>query len=226
MKKIFFILFLLVSCAPTQQYVYSYDDAMEELKNGNYLIAAERFEEADSQNPFTSKAANGFIMSAYSYYKAGEYEESLRVIDYLLGTNPMNENLPYIYYLRAINYESQITSIRRARDIIEDSILAFYDVLNKFPNSIYGNDASLRISKLKGFLAENEIFIGDFYLNDRNYIGAINHYKKVLEYDTNHREYALFRLMEINNFLNLKIETAQYYALLYKDFPNSTYLKQ
>jgi outer membrane protein assembly factor BamD len=61
-----------------------YNEAMKHLKNAEYLLAAEQFEKIEDENPFTKEAVNGLVMSAYSYYKANEFDESIRVIDYLL----------------------------------------------------------------------------------------------------------------------------------------------
>ena len=78
--KLFFTLLILASCT-TQKVVVEqgeYNDAMNNLKIGNYKAAAEIFEKIEDTQPFTKDATNGLIMSSYAYYKSKQYEDSIR----------------------------------------------------------------------------------------------------------------------------------------------------
>ncbi len=230
MKK-FITLFLLISlaaCATKRTEVPdSYEEAMRYLKVGNYTKAAEMFERLEDNQPFTTEATNGLIMASYSYYKGKDYEDSIRVINYFIQSNPINENIPYMYYLKSLNYFDRITSMARARDIIENADASLKELIYKFPNTEYAADASTKLKKTETYLSGNEMSIGNYYLKRKNYIGAINHYTKVIDNypKSDFVPEALYRLIEINTILGLKFEAVQYYKVLSENFKNSRWTK-
>ncbi|GMO63931.1 MAG: outer membrane protein assembly factor BamD [Rickettsiales bacterium] len=221
MKKIFILLLLFLSaCVEKEKVVVSYNEAMQQLQDGTYMFAAENFEKLDDEYPFTEDAKNGLIMSAYSYYKAKEYDESVRVIDYFIKNNPVNDNVSYMYYLKGLNYEARNTSVTRARDIMEIQKDIYLVILSSFPNSIYVDDVKTRLNNINVDLSYNDLIIGNWYFDNRNYIGAMNHYKAILrEYPTPQTEpEALYRLVELHDIFNLKVDALQYYVKLKKKY--------
>ena len=225
MKKIFFLLavILLSSCATKKPVDDDYIKAMKNLKAGNYATAAEIFEKIEDDKPFTKEATDGLIMSAYSYYKAEQYEDSIRVIDYFVQSNPINQNLDYMNYLKALDYYSRMQSMNKARDIIEDANSSFKDLLYKYPNSIYVEDSQKKLSRVQSFLSGNDLNIADYYLKRKNYLGAMNHYINVLNNYPN-SEYvpeSLYRLMQINFIFGLNNDANHYKQILLQKYKNS-----
>lgn len=229
MKKFFSLLLILVlftSCKTTQK-LSAYNEAMKSLKIGDYSIAAEKFEKIDDDEPFTKDATNGLIMASYCYYKAKNYEDSIRVIDYFMQSNPVNENLSYMYYLKGLNYYDRIKSSSKARDLLESADLTYKELLYRYPNSKYVEDGKIRLEKIETYLSGNELNTANFYLKRKNYIGAINHYTNILNKypQSQYVPEALYRLIEINNILNIKFEAVQYYKLLDTNFKDSVWTK-
>ncbi|HSQ98072.1 MAG TPA: outer membrane protein assembly factor BamD [Rickettsiales bacterium] len=224
--NLFLILILLSSCKTTQK-LSPYDEAMKELKIGNYSVAAEKFEKIEDDQPFTKEATNGLIMSAYSYYKAKHYEDSIRVIDYFMQSNPVNENMPYMYYLKGLDYFDRIKSSSKARDLSENGRETFGTLIYRYPNSEYAEDSKIKFKTIETFLSGNELNIANFYLKRKNYIGASNHYLNILNQypESKYVPEALYRLIEINDILNLKFEAVQYYKLLNDNFKDSDWTK-
>jgi outer membrane protein assembly factor BamD len=226
MKKsifgLFFILFLLSSCK-TQQKLSVYDEAMTSLKNGSYSVAGEKFEQIEDTQPFTKDATNGLIMASYSYYKAHNYEDSIRVIDYFIQSNPVNESLSYMYYLRGLDYYERISSSSKARNVLESTDNAFKELIYKYPNSKYVDDSVAKLREVETYLSGNEFNIANFYLKRNNYIGAINHYTNILKQypQSKYVPETLYRLIEIDNILNVKFEAAQYYEILRNNFKDN-----
>ncbi len=231
MKRVlvlFLLLTFIASCANQKDLVPdSYKKGMDHLKIGNYNSAAEIFEKLEDTQPFTTDATNGLIMASYSYYKAKQYEDSIRVINYFIQSNPIDQNLPYMYYLKGLNYYDRINSVSKAKDITESADSAFKELIYKYPNSEYTEDAIKRLKKTETYLSGNEMSIANYYLKRKNYIGATNHYINVLnDYPkSNFVPEALYRLIEINSFLNLKFEAIKYYQILVENYKDSIWTK-
>lgn len=224
--NLFLILFLLSSCK-TAPKLSAYDEAMKELKIGNYSVAGEKFEKIEDNQPFTKDATNGLIMSAYSYYKAKNYEDSIRVIDYFMQSNPVNENMSYMYYLRGLDYYDRIKSSSKARDLLENADATFQALIYRYPNSKYIEDSRKRLEVVQTYLSGNELNIANFYLKRKNYIGAMNHYINILNQypKSKYVPEALYRLIEIDDILNLKFEAVQYYKILNDNFKDTVWMK-
>ncbi|MDR3289660.1 MAG: outer membrane protein assembly factor BamD [Rickettsiales bacterium] len=225
MKKFFIILLLLLISCADKEIIVTYNDAMQQLKDGSYLFAAENFEKLDDMMPFTQDAQKGLVMSAYSFYKAKEYDESNRVIEYFIRNNPINENVPYMYYLRGLNYEARITSITRAKDNTETANESYKSLLLTYPKSIYTDDVKERLIRINNDLAGNDLAVGNWYFNDKNYIGAINHYKNIIKNykNTEYEAEALYRLVELHNIFNLKVDALKYYVELNNRYKDTTW---
>ncbi|MDR2526719.1 MAG: outer membrane protein assembly factor BamD [Rickettsiales bacterium] len=228
MKKCAVILLvILVSCSKNGTSVVSYEMAMKKFKKSNYTLAAEDFEKLDDAFPFTKDASNGLIMSAYSYYKAKKYDESIRVINYFINSNPISEYLPYLYYLKGLNYQARITLIQRARDVTETTYSAFSGLISAYPNTAYAEDAKSRIKIIRNMLSANDLFVANYYFSNRNYIGAMNHYKNIVENfkDSDYVAEALYRLVEINDIFSLKLDALQYYTILNSNYKGDKWEK-
>lgn len=223
-----FLLFIIVSCASKKDLTPDdYQKGISHLKIGNYNSAATIFEKLEDSQPFTADATNGLIMASYSYYKARQYEDSIRIINYFIQSNPINENLPYMYYLKGLNYYDRVNSMNKARDITESADFTFKELIYKYPNTEYAKDASERLKKTETYLSGNEMNIANYYLKRKNYIGAINHYINILNEfpKSNFVPEALYRLIEINSFLNLRFEAVKYYQILAENYKDSVWTK-
>ncbi|MDD2840345.1 MAG: outer membrane protein assembly factor BamD [Rickettsiales bacterium] len=229
MKKILSLLFviLLLSSCKTTQKLSAYNEAMKSLKIGDYSVAGEKFEKIDDDEPFTKDATNGLIMASYCYYKAHNYEDSIRVIDYFMQASPVNENLSYMYYLKGLNYYDRIESSSKARDLLESADTTFKELLYRYPSSKYTEDSKTKLKQVETYLSGNELNVANFYLKRKNYIGAVNHYTNILNQypQSQYVPEALYRLIEINNILNIKFEAVQYYKLLNDNFRDSIWTK-
>lgn len=221
------LLILFSGCATKKVVLDNYESAMNLLKIGNYSGAAEMFEKIEDLEPFSENATKGLIMSAYSYYRAKQYEDSIRIIDYFIQSNPIDENIAYMQYLKGLNYYDRISSMAKARDITERANVAFNELIYKFPNTKYIEDASKKLGKVETYLSGNEMNVANYYLKRKNYIGAMNHFINVVNRfpKSKFAPEAIYRLLEISLFLNLKLEAAQYYQMLNNNYNDTVWFK-
>jgi len=232
-KKAVFLCFILVLFSSCKSKIdkttpeYMYTDAMKHLKRGVYNEAAEKFEKIQDTAPFSEWSIRGQIMSAYSYYKAKEYQDSLRMIDHFTQFYPIHKDLDYIYYLKILNYYDRIVSIRKSRDITEESYLATKALLERFPDVKYTSDVEKKKIFIETYLSGNEMIIGRFYLNAQNYIGAINHFEFILNNYPNSKfvPEAHYRLVEAYSVLALESEVSTSYRELHNKYSSTKWFK-
>ncbi|MGH6771608.1 MAG: outer membrane protein assembly factor BamD [Xanthobacteraceae bacterium] len=199
-----------------------YLNAKKDVKN-----AAKRFEEVDRQHPYSDWARKSLIMSAYAYYQAGSYEESISASRRYIQLHPGSPDAAYAQFLIGSCYFDQIRDITRDQDRTDKAISAFDEVVRKYPTSEYAVSAKRRIEMAHDQLAGQEMMIGRYYMERRDYTGAINRFKIVVtRYQrTRHVEEALLRLTEAYMSLGIVNEAQTSAAVLGHNFPQSRWYK-
>ena len=111
---------------------------------------------------------------------------------------------------------------------MENARYVFNELINKYPNTEYSKDAKIKLQDVDTYMSGNELVVANFYLNRKNYIGAINHYVNILNNFPNSKYVpeSLYRLIEINLILNVKFEAVKYYELIVKNFPDNKWTKE
>lgn len=205
-----------------------YNQALDELNQGNYRASALLFDEVERQHPYSTWARRAMLFSAYSYYEANKYGDAVNATDRFIALHPGNKNVAYAYYLKAICYYEQITDVGRDQDNTRLASQALREVIRRFPESEYARDAQLKLDMTRDHLAGKEMAVGRYYERDQNYIAAINRYKAVLrDYQTTSQtEEALFRITESYLAMGVDNEAQAAAAVLGYNYPGSKWYKR
>jgi len=96
-------------------------------------------------------------------------------------------------------------------------------LVRRYPDSRYAPQARKRVKIARDLLAAKEMNVGRYYLEEGNYIAAINRFRTVVEkyQQTAHVEEALSRLTEAYMALGIKSEAQTAAAVLGHNFPES-----
>lgn len=212
------------------------DEPADRLYNeGLYLLnakkdardAVKKFEEVDRQHPYSEWARKSLIMSAYAYYQAGEYDDCVNAAKRYITLHPGSPDASYAQYLIASSYFEEIPDITRDQARTEKALAALEEVIRKYPNTEYANSAKQKIEVARDQLAGKEMQIARYYMNKKDYTGAINRFKVVVtKYQTTrHVEEALMRLTESYMALGIVEEAQTAAAVLGHNFPDSAWYK-
>ena len=212
------------------------DEPADKLYNqGLYLLnekkdrkaAIKKFEEVDRQHPYSDWARKSLLLSAYASYEAGDYDECISSANRYISLHPGSPDAAYAQYLVAVSYYDQIPDISRDQGRTEKAINALEEVIRKYPNSEYANTAKQKIEGGRDQLAGKEMAIGRYYMQKKDYTGAINRFKVVVtQYQTTrHVEEALARLTEAYMAIGIVGEAQTAAAVLGHNFPDSNWYK-
>jgi outer membrane protein assembly factor BamD len=193
----------------------------------DYKEAAKKFDEVDRQNPYSDWARKALLMSAYAYYESGLYDDCINAAKRYITLHPGNPDAAYAQYLIGSSYYDQILDVTRDQERADKAINAYQEVVHKYPDSQYAVEAKRKIEMARDQLAGKEMAIGRFYLNKRDFQGAINRFKVVVtQYQTTREvEEALERLTEAYVALGLVGEAQTAAAVLGHNFPDSPWYK-
>jgi outer membrane protein assembly factor BamD len=196
-------------------------------KEQDYKEAAKKFDEVDRQNPYSDWARKALLMSAYAYYQAAEYTDCINSAQRYVTLHPGSPDAAYAQFLIGSSYYDQILDVSRDQARAEKAINSLEEVVRKYPESEYATAARKKIDMARDQLAGKEMEIGRYYMNKRDFIGAINRFKVVVtQYQTTrHVEEALERLTEAYVSIGLIDEAQTAAAVLGHNFPDSQWYK-
>ena len=205
-----------------------YGQAKAELDSGKPQLAAALFDEVERQHPYSPWARRAQLMSAFSYYVAGDYNKTVASAQRFLSIHPGNKDAPYAYYLIALSYYEQISDVQRDQKVTEQALRALREVDRRFPQSQYAADARLKIDLVQDHLAGKEMEIGRYYQRSGRWIAAQIRFQNVIDtyQTTSHAPEALYRLVESSLALGIKPEAVKYAAVLGANYPGSEWYEK
>ncbi|MCC7304724.1 MAG: outer membrane protein assembly factor BamD, partial [Alphaproteobacteria bacterium] len=205
-----------------------YNKATAAMEDKDYISATKYYEEVERQHPYSQWATQSQLMGAYSSYLGQKYDEAVMALDRFIELHPGNKNVAYAHYLKALCYYEQISDVSRDQDMTRQALDALNTLINRFPESDYTRDATLKRDLVLDHLAGKEMEIGRYYLNRGEVNAAVNRFRSVImDYQTTtHTAEALHRLVECYLTLGLKEEALRVASVLGYNYPGSSWYKR
>jgi len=161
-----------------------YQSAHEALLEGNYTRAIKLFETLESRFPYGRYAQQAILETAYANYRASETAAAVAACDRFIRTYPNHPNVDYAYYLKGLvhfredqgllGYVYELDLSEREPKAMRESFAAFRELVAKFPDSRYAQDAIDRMKYLTNALALYEVKVARYYFNRGAYVAAVN----------------------------------------------------
>jgi outer membrane protein assembly factor BamD len=198
-----------------------YSTGANRLDRGSWNEAVDYFREVERQHPYSEWSRRSILMTGYAHYMGNQYNEAISDADRFIGLYPGNPSASYAYYLKAICYFEQIVDVNRDQAATEQAMASLRDVVQRYPNSEYAQDARLKIDMVSDQLAGKEMTIGRYYLKNGQTLAAIGRFRTVVDrhQTTSHTPEALYRLVESYLTLGLLDEAKRNGAVLGYNFP-------
>jgi outer membrane protein assembly factor BamD len=202
-----------------------YAAAWLQINKGNWDQAAIQFNEVDRQHPYSVWARRAQLMSAFCSYQANKYDDAVASADSYISLHPGSQEVAYAFYLKAISLYEQIVDVGRDQSKTLGALVALQDVVQRFPDTEYARDATLKIDLTEDHLAGKEMEVGRYYLTRGDYIGAVNRFRVVIDqYQTTPQiAEALERLTESYYSLGLDSEAQTAAAVLGANYPGTVW---
>jgi len=168
-----------------------YHKAKEALDKEDYKTAIKYYEALEIRDPFGRYAQQGQLEVIYAYYKSGEAESASVAADRFIKLYPNHPGIDYIYYLKGlVNFERDegvferfvpLDKAQRDQSATLRAFRHFSELIDRFPQSKYAEDAKKRMVYLRNSLAEHELHIARFYMKRSAFVAAANRAKRVIE---------------------------------------------
>jgi outer membrane protein assembly factor BamD len=168
-----------------------YNAAKEALNDSDYEKAIKLYGKLEARFPYGRYTQQAQLETAYAHYKAGESEAAIAAAERFIKLHPRHPNVDYAYYMRGLaSFEPGRNFLERffpqdgaQRDptAARESFRYFSELIQRFPQSRYSQDAVQRMTYLRNSLARYEVQVADYYLRRGAHLAAANRGKYVLE---------------------------------------------
>lgn len=168
-----------------------YAEAQAAMKGGDYEQAVRHLETLEAQYPFGNYAEQAQLDTAYAYFKFDEPDSAISAADRFIKLHPRHQHVDYAYYLRGLASESKkkhpLDSLLQQDPSLRDPSSEheaydyFAELVKKYPDSRYAEDAVKRMARLRENLSMHEIHVANYYLTRKAYVAAANRAKYVVE---------------------------------------------
>jgi len=214
-----------------------YDRGKRALDSGAWDSAIGAYRALQTRYPFGRHTEQSMLDLSYAYFKRGQREEALSLLDRFIRTYPAHPSVDYAYYLKGlVNYEQNVGFLERimparVRDrdqtSLQDAFLDFSELIRRFPDSRYVPDARQRMVFLRNSLAAYELIVAEYYLSRKAYIAAANRARYALEVypQTPVTPEALIVLHKAYTSLELPALADSSMAVLELNFPDNYYVQ-
>ncbi len=217
---------------PTETEEDLYYRAKTELDAGSCDGAIEHYEKLQNRYPFGPYAAQSQLELAYCHYKSEQPGPATAAVDRFLKLNPTHPHTDYAFYLRGLinfNLGQGLTERFLPKDQSQrdpgaalQSFNDFSELIQRFPDSIYVDDAQLRMIHLRNLLAQHEVNVANFYMRRGAFVAASNRARYVVEnyQQTPAMPEALILLAKSYKILELDDLSEDALRVLELNFPN------
>ena len=168
-----------------------WEEAQGHMDGSRYLEAITSLEELDRRFPFGQYADGTQLDLVYAYFKSSKYELARLTADRFIRLNPDHPEADYAQYMKGLSsYASNDSMVSRylpgdetGRDIggARDAIDDFKQLLERYPDSEFAEDATLRLIYVRNQLAEYEVNVSRYYIRKGAYLAAANRSRQVVE---------------------------------------------
>ncbi|MBL4891151.1 MAG: outer membrane protein assembly factor BamD [Rhizobiaceae bacterium] len=204
-----------------------YNQALANMDTGDLKEASKRLTELDQQHPYSEYSRKSLILSTFINYRQGKYSDAIGTGKRFIQLYPGHKDTAYAQYLIGMSYFRRMPHITRDQTVTGNAYNAMNTLVQNYPDSEYVEDAKTKMRVTLDQLAGKEMLVGRYYQERREFLAAINRFRKVIErmQTTRHVEEALARLTECYYSIGLAGEAQTAAAILGHNYPESQWYK-
>jgi len=185
-----------------------YAQGETDLGSKRYQDARLAFRKIVERYPQTTYAPRARFLIGEAYYREGEWDKAIKEFESFLAFYPRHQIADLVQYRLAMAYYDQMKPVEQDQAITARAMAAFKTLVREYPDSRYASDALGKIDICRGRLAQKELWVATYYINQANPGAALQRLEGVL------RDYprtlvipeTLFRLGEVNAALGRRQE--------------------
>jgi outer membrane protein assembly factor BamD len=169
-----------------------YGEAKDAMASRDWQKAIKLLEKLEARYPYGRYAQQAQLEIAYANWKDGERASGIAAADRFIKLYPNHPNVDYAWYLKGLINFYQMQGVLswlttpdmsdRDPKAARDAYFALREVVTRFPDSRYADDARARMRFLVNSLASNEVHVAKYYMKRGAFLAAANRAQYAIEH--------------------------------------------
>ncbi len=203
----------------------NYRMGMERFNKEDYLDAIPYYQKILENYPFSFYAIQAELKIAECYFLDKKYVEALVHLQGFQELHPTNENIPYVLWMKAVSYSEQFKTIDRDVSSMDNSKRELVELLTRFPESSYAEQAREMLVEVNSRLAAHDFYVAHFYYRSADYYAALKRFQRILDkYPIEGvADRALYYMGKCHFFLREDPRAQEAFSSLVARYPESPY---
>jgi outer membrane protein assembly factor BamD len=156
-------------------------EGTQSFERGRLTEAKEAFQKVKDRYPYSKFAIVAELKMADAMYEKGDYDEAYDAYDEFEKLHPKNPEIPYVIYQKGMCQFRQMKTIDREQAHTLKAKEEFERLVGRFPRDEYAHKARRNIRECLIFLAENELYVANYYYKMGKYRAALARYTFLIE---------------------------------------------
>jgi outer membrane protein assembly factor BamD len=152
-----------------------------ELDKKRYAEAREYFRKVVERHPNSSYAPRARFLIGESYYREPDFDKAAKEFEAFLAFYPRHQIADLVQFRLAMSYYDQMKPIEQEQVFAQKAMDQFKKLVKDYPESRYATDALAKIEVCRGRLAQKEVWVAAYYMNQGNAAGARQRLEKVIK---------------------------------------------
>lgn len=176
-----------------------YAEGERQLNKSRYEDARTAFRKVVERHPQSGYAPKARFLMGEAFYRESQFDKAIKEFEGFMAFYPRHEIADLVQFRLSMSYYDQMKPVEQDQEITRKAMVAFKVLVREYPESRYAADALAKIDICRGRLAQKELWVASYYINQGNPGAARPRLEKVV------KEYprtlvipeALFRLGEV-----------------------------
>jgi outer membrane protein assembly factor BamD len=176
-----------------------YAEGESQLSRSRYEEARTAFRKVAERHPQSTYAPRARFLIGEAHYREGQFDRAIKEFEAFMAFYPRHQIADLVQFRLAMSYYDQMKPVEQDQEITRKAMEAFRVLVREYPESRYAADALAKVDICRGRLAQKELWVAAYYINQGNPGAARQRLEKVV------KDYprtlvipeALFRLAEV-----------------------------
>ena len=155
-------------------------EGLNYMDRGLYEDAFKAFQDIRDRYPYSQYAITAELKIADALFKRESFDEAYEAYDDFEKLHPKNKDIPYVIYQKGMCNFEQIKSVDREQVHTLKAKEIFERLIKQYPRSEYANRGRKVLMKCIVYLAEYELYVGNFYYQQGFYRAALGRYNYLI----------------------------------------------
>ena len=139
-----------------------------QLEKRSYEEARQSFRKIVERHPNSSYAPRARFLMGEAYYREAEFAKAIKEFETFLSFYPRHQIADLVQYRLAMGYYDQLKPVEQDQMLTQKALEQFKKLVKEYPESRYATDGLAKIDICRGRLAQKELWVAAYYLNQGN----------------------------------------------------------